>query len=146
MTAMAPPAIRSDTGKFVPGVSGNPTGRPKHVRSLAFELTNGGRDVIEFYATVMSGAALPCAGRRAKQYPSVQQRLEAARELADRAFGKAIQVQELSGPDGGAIEHSVTETRELIARRIIELAPAVRDRLALGGARPDGRGNETPPA
>lgn len=98
------PANRAKTGQFKPGKSGNPNGRPKGVHSLAMELTNGGRDVLEFYVAVMRGTALPCAGSKKKQYPSVQQRLEAAHALADRALGKPIQRNELSGPNGEAIE------------------------------------------
>jgi uncharacterized protein DUF5681 len=105
--AMLAPANRTEAGRFLPGTSGNPLGRPKGVRSLALELTNDGRDVLEFYVAVMNGGALPCAGRRAKQYPSVQQRMEAAHALADRVFGKPVQVNEHTGADGGDVRFTL---------------------------------------
>lgn len=72
---------RDERGRWLPGVSGNPSGRPKGLRGLAEEIRRSTADGLELVATFLSivrdpnqPAALRCA---------------AARELLDRAFGRA---------------------------------------------------------
>ena len=68
------------TGKgFTPGVSGNPGGRPKGLSRRVRELVgDDGHEIAEFMFTVMND-------ERARN----ADRIDAAKWLADRAFGKA---------------------------------------------------------
>ena len=75
-----------------PGWSGNPGGRPKqsvHLKELAREQTP---KAIKTLIDVMEHSERDAA------------RVRAAEILLDRAWGRAPQAMELSGPDGGPIE------------------------------------------
>lgn len=108
------PANRDETGRFVPGKSGNPNGRPKKLPitdAIRIELEKKGRfnvanDVL--IARVLIKKAI--AGD-----------LDAIREIADRAEGKSRQRNEFSGPDGGPIPFEMPSTREDLERRLAEL-------------------------
>lgn len=78
---------------WLPGVSGNPGGRPKGLAELVKAETRDGAELIEFYLRVFRGKRQP-----------LRYRFEAAAWLADRGFGKALQQMELTGPDAGPME------------------------------------------
>jgi hypothetical protein len=66
---------------FAPGVSGNPGGRPKGLARYVRELVgDDGRRIADFMLSVLEDE-----GER------TETRMEAARWLADRCFGKATQ-------------------------------------------------------
>jgi uncharacterized protein DUF5681 len=98
------------------GVSGNPGGRPKKVISDAYEkladqLVPGdkqGRTFAQRLAEAQFRAAM-------------KGRTDAAREITDRLEGKTV--QRISGPDGGAIPHTI----EGIDEYIMELVRSVQD-------------------
>jgi Family of unknown function (DUF5681) len=73
--------------RFQPGVSGNPAGRPKGLARKTRELLgDDGESLVRFWASVMDGGPLPDG-----TVPSVRERLEASKLLADRGWGKAPQ-------------------------------------------------------
>jgi hypothetical protein len=72
---------------WLPGVSGNPGGRPKGIASLVREQTADGADLIDFLVKVVHNKRQP-----------MRLRLEACAQLLDRGFGKPLQQMELSGP------------------------------------------------
>jgi hypothetical protein len=77
---------------WLPGVSGNPGGRPKGLAALVRQETQDGAELVAFMLRVL----------RSKRTP-LRQKMEAVAWLADRGFGKALQQMELSGPGGGRI-------------------------------------------
>lgn len=83
--------------QFRRGVSGNPSGRPqnKGLAAMIREKTEDGAAVVRVLVDVLEGRE-----PRAK----VADRIEAARLLMDRAWGRPLQAMELSGPDGGPIQ------------------------------------------
>jgi hypothetical protein len=70
--AGGPPGIRDDQGRFVPGVSGNPAGRPKAHRYL--------RDLLEPHLEEVAKVVIANAKTGEAQ---------AVREFLDRLVGKA---------------------------------------------------------
>ena len=94
------------------GVSGNPGGRPKKTRfaDACRELLSrpapgdkSGRSYAEAIAEKLAKKAL--AGD-----------IPAAREIADRAEGKARQAMEVSGPEGGPLDLQFMTDEELDTR------------------------------
>ena len=81
------PGNRGVSGRFLPGVSGNPTGRPKGFAALIQAETKDGAELVAYMLGVLRAPKQPTALRMA-----------AAQWLADRGFGKALQQMELSGP------------------------------------------------
>jgi hypothetical protein len=94
-------ALRPPSPKGVP--SFNPSGRPKGVAKLIAEATNNGHDMIRLWTAVMNGdrkalvksvESLPDSAEQAKAdlllvRIDMKDRLTAAKELADRYWGKA---------------------------------------------------------
>ena len=78
-------AGRDSNGHFAKGVSGNPGGRPTGLASAIRERTHDGEDLVDFYLAVWKGEKV--FGR----IYTKDQSLEAARWLADRSWGKAVQ-------------------------------------------------------
>ena len=74
------PANRAETGRFVPGQSGNPSGRPKRDENLAVLARTYSEDAI---------AALVSIVNDPKVNPSA--RISAANSLLDRGHGKPPQ-------------------------------------------------------
>lgn len=91
---------------WVPGQSGNLSGRPKGSVGLAAQIrvaTREGMELIEFWLTVFRGDPVPTPGRGGqKKRPTLRHRQEAAEWLTDHGFGKAIQTTDLnlSGLEG----------------------------------------------
>jgi hypothetical protein len=75
---------------FMPGATGNPGGRPKGLARRVRELVgDDGHEIAEFMFSIMSDGAARTADR-----------MEAARWLADRGFGKAIQAVDIEVAQG----------------------------------------------
>ena len=77
---------------FPRGVSGNPSGRPRGASGLASYIkarTDDGQEIADFMMDVMRGDKIE--GRA----PKTVERMEAARWLADRDWGRAIQQQDV---------------------------------------------------
>ena len=111
---------------FQKGQSGNPTGRPKGIASAAREVlrraVDEGEDpalaLVRFWASVMSD---PSA--------KMEHRLAAARELADRGYGKAPQFAPIEDDDPlGLTMERENEIAEDFERGLDELAERRRQR------------------
>ena len=89
---------------FVPGVSGNPGGRPKGLARTVRELVGeDGSVVAEFMLSVMGD-------ERAR----TRDRLEAGKWLADRAFGRGVQALDVDlGLRPKEIDFTKLSTEEL---------------------------------
>jgi hypothetical protein len=93
------------TGKgFMPGISGNPGGRPRGLASYVQGKTRDGQTLVDFAVDLVEGKLIDCeivyppketgcqpTVIRYQQTPPARLRLEAAQWLADRGWGKAIQ-------------------------------------------------------
>ena len=76
------------TGKgFVPGKSGNPTGRPKGFAAFIREQTNDGEELAKFAIDILRG----------KKGAKLPDQLSAMTWLADRGWGKPLQSTEMTG-------------------------------------------------
>ena len=84
---LSTPQNRDKTGRFLPGQSGNPGGRPVGLSGLIRESTNDGAELVEFMLKVFRG----------ELDDSVRTRADAATWLADRAFGKPAQTANIGG-------------------------------------------------
>jgi hypothetical protein len=81
---------------FVPGVSGNPLGRPKGLAALSrmiIDNTKGGVELMRWYLGIWRGDATPLG-----HLPSDDQRFEAAQWLTERGWGKAPVQIDVSAP------------------------------------------------
>ena len=106
-----------------PGQSGNPGGRPKavgHVRDLAREHT---KEAIETLVDIMRNGDKDVA------------RARAAEVLLDRAWGRAPQAMEISGPQGGPVEWK--QARQELNNLIAGLAARDTDNGAASEPKPD---------
>lgn len=77
---------------YKPGESGNPAGRPKGWAGFAARVrdaTRDGVDMIEFMRKVLKGTSKP--------RPTLRDKIEAIKWLADRGFGKPVQPHLLAG-------------------------------------------------
>ena len=114
--------------RWKPGQSGNPLGRAARptgqpLIQLLQGITQDGATILKFLASVMDGKV---KGAR------VTDRVAAARELADRLWGKPVAAVEITGRDGAPIRtesimaHVDTATlRQLVALRDQMLALAM---------------------
>lgn len=86
---------------FKPGQSGNPNGRPKRTAE-ELDLISACKD--------RTPAALAVIESIMMEGENERNRLAAAQSIIERAYGKAVQPQTLTGADGGPIEHGITVT------------------------------------
>ena len=108
------------TGKgFVPGQSGNPGGRPRGLARRVRELVgDDGDEIVRFMFDVMSNPKARMADR-----------IEAARWLGDRGFGRSVQPIDLDVNQPHALNLSDFSTEDLEALLAIvdKYAPTVAD-------------------
>jgi hypothetical protein len=107
---------RTKGGRFAPGASGNPGGRPKGFDAFV-DLARKKSPVIltKLMTIALQGKGLPA--------------VRACEIIIDRAWGKAPQKLEHGGPDGGPIPISATATTEEKRTRLRELQEKARARL-----------------
>lgn len=80
-------AVKTIPGKpFLPGQSGNPSGRPKGLGLRIREQTREGEELIEFALEIMRGLTLANQALR----------FDAMMWLADRGWGKPLQITEVN--------------------------------------------------
>jgi hypothetical protein len=86
---------RTPAGKFAPGVSGNPTGRPRGAAAIArdiMERSNNGKKLTDELYKLAIGPATSAPLKRIK--------LDAIRECLSRAVGKPLVLVDVdAGPD-----------------------------------------------
>jgi len=85
-----PPKNRDTTGRFVPGQSGNPGGRPAGFHNYIQERTADGSELADFVLSVFRD-----------ENASNKERMDAARWLADRGFGKPTVNADAQAPSIG---------------------------------------------
>ena len=85
---------------FKPGQSGNPNGRPKEPKEFKELAKARSLDALKVVIDIMNNY-------EAKH----SDRIKAAEMIIDRAYGKAIQATEISGPEGAPIEIATPEER-----------------------------------
>lgn len=88
------PENRPVTGRFPPGKSGNPGGRPKGAAALARQIqraTKDGRVVVDYLLKTLQYSRSP------------KERTDAAALLLAYGYGKPVQPAELTGAEGGAL-------------------------------------------
>lgn len=91
-------AVRDSNGRYLPGQSGNPGGRPKGALRFAQEIheqTNGSRELWEILLRLARGPTDTAPQRRIV--------LDSVRELLNRRFGKALQEIHVGGDGAAAI-------------------------------------------
>jgi len=101
------PANKEKTGKFKPGVSGNPSGRPKIPEDIKEACKAASIEAIDILLTLMRS-----------EDTNAGERIKAATTILNRAWGTPAQSIELTGKDGGPIETMSVEKRKA---RITEL-------------------------
>lgn len=84
------PAIRDEQGKFIPGVSGNPSGRP-----ATTHITDAYKSILETegaeqFARVITGIALDETNKPTDRIAAIQ-------EITDRVEGRAVQNMSIRG-------------------------------------------------
>jgi hypothetical protein len=114
------------TGKgFTPGVSGNPGGRPKGLSRRVRELVgDDGRAIAEFMFGVLSDETQRTADR-----------MEAAKWLADRGFGRAVQALDIDVPSSLDINDFSTDDLRAIAEILRKYSPEVAELAGEGELR-----------
>ena len=126
-----------NNGRFQPGQSGNPGGRPRevgHVRELARQRTEKAVETLE---TIMEDPKAPAAAR-----------VTAAQALLDRGWGRAPQTLNVGNPSKDVKDMTDEELDAQIAEVEARLPPAQRDllRAALRYEEPGGKREGEPPA
>lgn len=114
------------TGKgFQPGQSGNPGGRRPSLKNAVVKACGeDGDKLVKMWALIAWGTDhdfWKAYGRATKR--SLRDRMDAARELADRGYGKPVQAVEMTGADGNPLE--IREIRESIASKLAGLAARI---------------------
>ncbi len=116
------PAIRTPSGTFAPGVSGNPTGRPRipnKIREMAKAYTEQATRVL-----VDALDATRVVGLAAIEVPDHQVRIMAAQAILDRGWGKPCSVNEMPKDE----DESVSQMSDAdLLREAVERAKAIGD-------------------
>jgi hypothetical protein len=71
--------MRDTTGRFLPGKSGNPGGRPRVILAVRDQAQQHGEEAIEVLAEIMRQADAPPAAR-----------ISAASEILNRGYGRPV--------------------------------------------------------
>ncbi len=126
-----------NNGRFQPGQSGNPGGRPRevgHVRELARQRTE---KAVETLATIMEDTKAPASAR-----------VTAAQALLDRAWGRAPETLNVRSPSEDIKDLTDEELDARFAEAVAKLPPAQRDllRAAFRYEAPGGKREGEPPA
>lgn len=103
---------------FRPGQSGNPSGRPKGTQGLAAEIrarTGDGRELIDFAMRVFRDSE-----------EDIATRWQALQWLADRGWGKAMQIIELVTPAPTLDLSQLSDAQLEQLQRLIEVAARER--------------------
>ena len=125
------PQNRDTAGRFIPGNRANPGGRPRGVAALVKSRTRNGADIVAFMVRVLQGRLYeypdlpPGLHRGVARVPSPEERLEAARWLADRAFGKAPTVVEATVDVDAQVTHTETLRAHLAEEDVDRLVVAL---------------------
>jgi hypothetical protein len=76
------PQNRDTSGRYLPGISGNPGGRPVGLSGLIREATDEGSELVDFMLGLFRG----------KHGEDMRTRADAATWLTDRGFGKPTHI------------------------------------------------------
>lgn len=101
---MSMPENKDELGRFKPGFTGNPGGRPKGIAAKARELGDKALDVL----------------RDALADDDARTRIAAAKEILDRGYGKSVQMtadvtKALDEFDDDTLDAAITAVRSAIA-------------------------------
>ena len=111
-------SMKTIVGKpFVPGVSGNPGGRPRSMGPYIKSITSDGEEMVDLMVQVMRGETIN--GMK----PRIKDQMDAVSWLADRGFGRAITPVE-------ATTRSMNvdiELTELPTKQLLEMLQSSRD-------------------
>lgn len=101
--------------KFAKGQSGNPGGRPKAAHDLQELARERTLQALDTLTSIMQNDEAPPAAR-----------VGAACALLDRAYGKPVQMAEITGKDGGPIETKELSASDLAREVAFVLTQAVK--------------------
>ncbi len=114
------PENRDISGRFLPGISGNPGGRPVGLSGLIREATDEGAELVRFMLGLFRG----------EHGVDMRTRADAATWLADRGYGKSTQTS-VNGDDCArcaAFDAESSTAKELL----LEKAAQMRERMFPG--------------
>jgi hypothetical protein len=111
-----PPILRHEDGRFIPGVSPNPSGRPKGVGLLR-----------ELFRGSVSDAVAVTIELRKDPDPRIRQ--AAAAQIFDRVFGKPLQAidSEVKKFDMNALYLAAVQLAQPAAPPIVDVTPEQSD-------------------
>lgn len=96
---------------FPKGVSGNPGGRPKGFAASIRRKTRDGEELISLALKVLRGKLSVTGqdreGNAMKVEPTIKERLEAMKWLADRGWGRALDLSVADAPASGALSPEI---------------------------------------
>lgn len=140
-----PPAITPfSAGKWKPGQSGNPSGRPKGLMKVVQEKTNDGKTLVDIALGIATGELTiketfyDGAGveHEKERLPSHKDRMVAVEWLADRGFGKSVETVTVQNPDGSALRQTlvIALSQAISAGKVMFPEQEQRPALVEGGA------------
>lgn len=100
-------ANRTESGKFLPGVSGNPSGRPKSAIGARIACRMLSDEALEVIATLM------------RTSPDDKVRVMCATRIRDEAFGKPVAMTEMPA-DEVQVEQLTDETLLKLAESVLK--------------------------